>query len=82
MSLRRSNERPGVFDFMIPGQAIRYWSAEARQLNNERRILRKLLSEAAECIQSSAHGHTPNWHRLMEGIERYEDDYSPLEDEN
>ena len=59
---------------------IKILRAEYRQLNAERKRLRSILGEAADCIHDAAHGHTPNWHRLVGRIEKYEDAYAPLGD--
>jgi hypothetical protein len=60
---------------------IKILRAEYKRLNSERKRLRSILNEAADCIQDAAHGHTPNWHRLVERIEKYEDAYAPLGDD-
>lgn len=60
---------------------IKLIRAETKRLNTERKILRRILNESSDCIQDAAHGHTPNWHRLVERIEKYEDDYAPLGDD-
>jgi len=66
---------------MTDKQAIKYLSASCRGFNKERKRLRSILNEAADCINGAAHGHTPNWKRLLERIEKYEDAYAPLGDD-
>lgn len=56
-------------------------TASFRSVQKERKLLRSILNEAANCIQDSAHGHTPNWKHLVEQIEKYEDAYAPLGDD-
>ena len=68
-------------NFMTEKQTIKYLNGACRGLNKERKRLRSILNEAADCIQDAAHGHTPNWHRLFERIEKYEDAYAPLGDD-
>ena len=65
---------------MTEKEAIKFYSGEAKRLNRERKRLRRILNQAANAINDAAHGHTPNWHRLVERIEKYEDDYAPLGD--
>jgi len=65
---------------MTEKQAIKFLSGESKRLNTERKRLRRLLNQAANCIQDAAHGHTPNWHGLVAQIEKYEDAYAPLGD--
>jgi hypothetical protein len=60
---------------------IKILSAGNKRLNSERKTLRRILDKAADCIQESAHGHTPNWNRLVDLIEKYEDKYAPLGDD-
>lgn len=61
-------------------ETIKFLSTERNRLNTERKRLRSILNEAANCIQKESHGHTPNWGRLVERIEKYEDAYAPLGD--
>ena len=63
---------------MTEKEAIKFWSGEAKRLNRERKRLRRILNQSANAINDAAHGHTPNWNRLVEHIEKYEDDYAPL----
>lgn len=63
-----------------PQKVIKFLRSSRRRLERERRRLRSILNEAANCIQDAAHGHTPNWHRLVDRIEKYEDAYAPLAD--
>lgn len=65
---------------MSDKQSIRFLNGQSKRLNAERKRLRSILNQAANCIQDAAHGHTPNWHRLKERIEQYEDAYAPLGD--
>ena len=66
---------------MTEKQTLKYLSSCCRGLNKERKRLRSILNEAANCIQDTAHGHTPNWKKLVERIEKYEDAYAPLGDD-
>lgn len=66
---------------MTDKQTIRFLSTSFKDANNERKRLRSILNEAADCIQDAAHGHTPNWKRLVARIEKYEDAYAPLGDD-
>lgn len=66
---------------MSEKQVIKFLSGESKRLNAERNRLRSILNQAANCIQDAAHGHTPNWQRLVERIEKYEDAYAPLGDD-
>lgn len=66
---------------MTSEQIIRYLSASCRSYKKERKRLRSILNEAANCIQDTARGRTPNWKRLVERIEKYEDAYAPLSDD-
>lgn len=67
---------------MTPKQTIRFLASETKRLNAERKRLRALLELTADCINATAHGHTPDWHRLLKRIEAYEDSYAPLGDED
>lgn len=51
-----------------------YW------LEEERRILRGILDVVMDNISLESKGHTPNWKKVMERVEKYEDNYSPLGD--
>lgn len=62
-------------------QATKYLSRTYKRLERERTRLRSILNEAANRIQDAAHGHTPNWKKLVARIEKYEDDYAPLGDD-
>lgn len=64
---------------MTQKQIVAHLLRENRSLTRERARLRKCLSLAADCVQASAHGHTPDWRKLSAKVERYEDSYSPLE---
>lgn len=66
---------------MTESQAIKFLSGNNKRLNKERKRLRSILNETANCIQDTAHGHTPNWDKLVARIEKYEDSYAPLSDE-
>lgn len=66
---------------MTPTQSAKYLSTTCRALGKERKRLRSILNEAANCIQDAANGHTPNWGRVVERIEKYEDAYAPLGDD-
>ena len=59
---------------------IKWLRHEVNLLFNERIQLRKLLGMAADAINDSKHGHTPNWRKLVKDIEKYEDDYAELND--
>ena len=63
-------------------QAVKFLTISRNNLEKERKRLRSILNEAANCISYNAHGHTPNWGRLVQRIEKYEDKYSPLADIN
>jgi len=65
---------------MTEKQAIKFLLVENKRLNIERRRLRRVLNLAANCVNDSAHGHTPDWKKLVSKIESYEDAYSPLGD--
>lgn len=65
----------------MPDIILKRLTAATRRLNKERKRLRSILNEAANCVQDAAHGHTPNWKRLVERIEKYEDAYAPLGDD-
>ena len=65
---------------MTEKQVIRHLANECKRLAKERKRLRSIVDEAASCINASAHGHTPNWRKLMRRIEAYEDAYSPAGD--
>jgi hypothetical protein len=54
---------------------------EVKLLKKERIKLRKALGMAADAINDSAHGHTPNWYKVVAAIDKYEDDYAPLGDD-
>ena len=66
---------------MTEKQVVKYLRAHCRHLDKERKRLRSLLNEAADCIQGAAHGHTPNWKKLLDRLEKYEDAYAPLGDD-
>lgn len=66
---------------MTEKQTIKYLIGSCRGFSIERKRLRSILNEAANCINDAAHGHTPNWKRLVERIEKYEDAYAPLGDD-
>lgn len=74
------NDQPDWLAVMSEKQAIEFLSGESKRLNAERKRLRSILNQAANCINDAAHGHTPNWHRLVARIEQYEDAYAPLGD--
>jgi len=65
---------------MTEKEAIKYLKAALKQANKERIYLRVILNEVVDGIQEEAHGHTPNWQRVMGRVEKYEDKFSPLGD--
>lgn len=65
---------------MTKEQVIRHLARECKRLTKERRRLRGIVDETANCIHAAAHGHTPGWRKLMRRIEAYEDAYSPAGD--
>lgn len=65
---------------MTEKETIKFLACERKRLDTERKRLRSILNEAANCINDSAHGHTPNWEKLVARIEAYEDAYAPLVD--
>jgi len=60
---------------------IKLLRTHCRGLEKERKRLRSILNETADCIQGEVHGHTPNWKRLLARLEKYEDAYAPLGDD-
>lgn len=66
---------------MTQEQTIKFLTASFRHVQKERKRLRSILNQAANCIQDASHGHTPNWKHLIERIEKYEDSYAPLGDD-
>lgn len=65
---------------MTDKQIIKYLQRQCRSLNKERKLLRRIVDSAANCISDSARGHSPNWRAVMDKIDAYEDAYSPAGD--
>ena len=67
---------------MTHAQYIRWLRHQIKLDRKERKKLRKIASLTAQAIHDESHGHTPNWKKVLDLIEKYEDDHSPLEDED
>lgn len=49
-------------------------------LEKERNALRKIVDITMDCIIRERRGHTQNWKKVYDLVEKYEDDYSPVGD--